>query len=198
MFTGLVEATTAVIGIAPRAEGAALRLRPAPALGQLAPGDSLAVNGCCLTVTRQTAGELKFDVLLETLRRTNLGALEPGSVVNLERSLRADSRLGGHFVQGHVDTTAALRERREANGDLYLRIELPPESAGYVAFKGSISLNGVSLTVAEVLPDSFAVWIIPHTRQHTNLDALRPGGRINVEFDILAKYVERLTSVRAA
>jgi len=196
MFTGLVEATTEVIDVSPRAEGATLRLRPVPALADLAPGDSLAVNGCCLTVTHGTADELAFDVLLESLRRTNLGQLASGSVVNLERSLRADARLGGHFVQGHVDAAAALRERREMDGDLFLRVALPADSAAYVAFKGSIALNGVSLTIAEVHPDSLAVWIIPHTRQHTNLDTLRPGDLLNVEFDILAKYVERITSLR--
>lgn len=192
MFTGLIEATTEVIGQNPRADGATLRLRAVPSISDLALGDSLAVNGCCLTVTQQSAGELEFDVLHESLRRTNLGSLIAGDRVNLERSLRADARLGGHFVQGHIDTTAALLERQEAKGDLYLRVELPAASAAYVAFKGSIALNGVSLTVAEVTADSFAVWIIPHTRQHTNLDSLHPGNRLNLEFDILAKYVERI------
>ena len=191
MFTGLVEATTEVIALNPRAEGATLRLRSVEALAGLELGDSLAVNGCCLTVTQLAPEEWHFDLLHETLRRTHLGQLAPGHRVNLERSLRADSRLGGHFVQGHVDQVARLRERQEKAGDLFLRFELAPENARYVAFKGSIAINGVSLTVAEVTADSFAVWIIPHTRAATNLDALRESDSVNLEFDILAKYVER-------
>lgn len=195
MFTGLIEATTEVIGQTPRADGVTLRLRAVPALNDLALGDSLAVNGCCLTVTKSKVGEWEFDVLLESLQRTNLGELNPDSRVNLERSLRADSRLGGHFVQGHVDHVGKVLERKEAAGDLFLRFELPSASAGYVAFKGSIAINGVSLTVAEVTIDSFAVWIIPHTRQETNLDALQVGNSVNLEFDILAKYIERRLAV---
>lgn len=161
-------------------------------------GESVAVNGCCLTVSAQRDKQLMFDLLEETLDRTNLGQLKPGDRVNLERALRLDGRLGGHFVQGHVDCTAEVVKVSEQKPDLRLDITLPPEFARYVAFKGSIAVNGVSLTVSELGENSFAVWIIPHTLQNTNLRKLHEGDPVNLEFDVLAKYVDRLFRADAA
>lgn len=155
-------------------------------------GESVAVNGCCLTVTAHREKQLMFDILEESLNRTNLGRLKPGSPVNLERALRVDGRLGGHFVQGHIDGAAEVLEIEEAGADVRLDLALPLEFARYVVFKGSIAVNGVSLTVAALQPDRFSVWIIPHTLENTNLGDLQTGDLVNLEFDVLAKYVERL------
>jgi riboflavin synthase len=139
--------------------------------------------------------QVTFDLLEETVARTNLGVLKPDSVVNLERALVADARLGGHFVQGHIDCTASIIDFAES--DSRLEIALPEDRARYVAEKGSIAVNGISLTIAEVKPASFVTWIIPHTRRHTNLNNARSGDVVNLEFDILAKYVERMLAARA-
>jgi riboflavin synthase len=157
-------------------------------------GDSVAVNGCCLTITEIGEDNLTFDLLAETIARTNLHDLKSESAVNLEPALLATGRLGGHFVQGHVDCTVRVLGIAKREADYRLEVELPAEFARYAAFKGSIALNGVSLTIAELLPASLAVWIIPHTRQHTNLGLLQPGHILNVEFDLIAKYVERMLS----
>jgi riboflavin synthase len=159
-------------------------------------GESVAVNGCCLTVTAHREGQVMFDLLAESLERTNFGRLKPGSAVNLERALRVDGRLGGHFVQGHIDCTAEVVGLEEKGPDLRLDIAVPPAFARYVVFKGSIAINGVSLTVAAVKDDRFSVWIIPHTLENTNLGDLERGDFVNLEFDILAKYVERLLAAR--
>jgi len=159
-------------------------------------GDSIAVNGCCLTVTSHGKGSISFDLLEETLHCTNLKGLRPGGGVNLERALAADGRLGGHFVQGHVDTTTTLRAATPKGGDLRLDFDMPPDFARYVAHKGSVAINGVSLTVAEIGADSFTIWIIPHTRKATNLGSLAAGDAVNFECDILAKYAERLLAPR--
>jgi riboflavin synthase len=159
-------------------------------------GDSVAVNGCCLTVTACDGEALAFDLLGETLDRTNLGDLAPGAPVNLERALAAHARLGGHFVQGHIDTTGRVLAFEPVGADHRLEIALPAEFARYVAFKGSIAIDGISLTVAEVGVESFVVWIIPHTLAVTNLRAKKPGEAVNLEFDLLAKYVERILATR--
>jgi riboflavin synthase len=159
-------------------------------------GDSIAINGCCLTVASHDGHRLTFDVLQESLDRTNLEKLRTESRVNLELALSAGARLGGHFVQGHVDCAGPILALDEKGSDLRLEIELPPEFAQYVAYKGSIAVNGISLTVAEVSPKSFAVWIIPHTRAQTNLATARCGDLVNLEFDLLAKYVERMLDRR--
>ena len=190
MFTGLVEALGRVRVLETRGQGARLMIET-PLAAELAPGESLAVNGCCLTVTQREEGVVSFDLLGETLARTNLGALAGGSRVNLERALRADGRFGGHFVQGHIDTPATALSSEPAGGDLHLRIELPGAGARYFVEKGSIAVNGVSLTVAELASDSFTLWIIPHTLQETNLGDLKAGDRVNLEYDLLAKYAER-------
>jgi riboflavin synthase len=152
------------------------------------------VNGCCLTLSAHRGEELSFDLLEETLDRTNLKMLRHDNPVNLECSLPANGRLGGHFVQGHVDCAARILAFEQSGGEHRLEVELPAEFAHYVASKGSIAVNGISLTVAKVLAERFVVWIIPHTKHHTNLDYAEVGDSLNLEFDILAKYVERMLS----
>lgn len=192
MFTGIVEETGEVAALDRSAGGARLTVKASLVTGDLQPGDSIAVNGCCLTATTQQAGILAFDLLDETLQRTNLGSLSPGSLVNLERALAANARLGGHFVQGHIDCAAPVIAFEKSGADHRLEIALPREFARYTAFKGSIAVNGVSLTVAELKAESFVIWLIPHTLEITNLGALQAGGLVNLEFDMLAKYVERI------
>ena len=192
MFTGLIEEVGAVVALRAARQATELELIALRLAEQVRIGDSVSVNGCCLTVARRDGDKLSFDVLNESLDRTNLGDLRPQSPVNLELALATGARLGGHFVQGHVDCAAPILAVEEKNADLRLEIELPPQFAQYVAFKGSIAVNGISLTVAEVSPKSFAVWIIPHTRSQTNLADAKPGDLVNLEFDLLAKYVERM------
>lgn len=194
MFTGLVEQTGSVRAIDATDRGTQLRIAAAALAPHVHNGDSIAVNGCCLTVTSQSATNITFDLLEETLARTNLRDLQCDSVVNLERALTADGRIGGHFVQGHIDCTAAVRSFERSGADYRLEVELPSTFAQYTVHKGSIALNGISLTIAELLADSFVVWIIPHTFQHTNLQTVRAGVLLNVEFDLLAKYVERIVT----
>ena len=190
MFTGLVEAIGSVRALEGRGDASRLILETSLA-PELAPGESLAVNGCCLTVTSKEDGVASFDLLGETLARTNLGALGAGSRVNLERSLRADGRFGGHFVQGHVDTTAEVISAERQGADLNLVIRIPEGGGLYFIEKGSIAVNGVSLTVASLDEDRFGLWIIPHTLQETNLGDLKSGDRVNLEYDMLAKYAAR-------
>ena len=192
MFTGLIEEVGSVLGIHATDRGTRLQV-VAPRLAEkIQIGDSIAVNGCCLTVAAHRAEQLAFDLLAETLDRTNLKALRQESRVNLERALAADGRLGGHFVQGHVDCTARILALEKNGADHRLEIELPAEFAHYIAHKGSIAVNGISLTVAELSENSFAVWIIPHTRSQTNLDTARADDLVNLEFDLIAKYLERM------
>jgi riboflavin synthase len=189
MFTGLIEATGKVISLSRSARGAALRLE-APLEG-LGVGDSVAVNGVCQTVARIDQAGISCDVLPETLRVTNLGLLRPGETVNLERALRPGDRLGGHFVNGHVDGMG--RVVRVIRAPLGLEIEVPRELGRYIVPKGPIAVDGISLTVGPNMPAGlFSVFIIPHTWNHTNLRSAVPGRKVNIEIDILAKYVERL------
>ena len=196
MFTGLVEE----IGLCEdlqRSAGSARLLIQAPGIScGVKIGDSISVNGCCLTAISIRDGIMTFDLLDETLQRTNLQDLIPGKKVNLERSLLADGRLGGHFVQGHVDATIPVVAILQQGSDLRIDFKVPPEFAAYVAYKGSVAINGVSLTIAEVTADSFAVWIIPHTASHTNLGDLREGDLVNLECDMLAKYAARIMQMR--
>lgn len=198
MFTGLVEETGTVASLDRRPAGGQLRVKASLVLEGIRTGDSVAVNGCCLTVasTPLVDGILAFDLLEETLLKTNLGDLAPGSVVNLERALAVGARLGGHFVQGHIDGATVVRSFEAQGADHRLEIVLPTEFARYVAYKGSIAIDGISLTVAEVSESSFTVWLIPHTLEVTNLRHLAAGKRVNIEYDLLAKYVERLVAVR--
>jgi riboflavin synthase len=192
MFTGLIEEFGSVVALEANDRGCRLQIA-APRLSEkIKIGDSIAVNGCCLTVAACRGDQLTFDLLDETLGRTNLKTLRPGSPVNLERALAADGRLGGHFVQGHVDCAARIMALDENGSDLRMEIALPAEFAHYVAFKGSIAVNGISLTVAALSPVSFTVWIIPHTKAETNLGAARAGDLVNLEFDLIAKYLERM------
>ncbi len=193
MFTGLVEETGRLARIDHRDDGGArLTIEASGISGAVTLGDSVSVNGCCLTVTLHDAAEMAFDLLGETLRRTNLGSLPVGGIVNLERSLKADGRLGGHFVQGHIDTTIAVKSATRHGHDLCLDLEMPTEFAPYIAFKGSVALNGTSLTVADLGSDTFRVWIIPHTASATNLGTLAAADMVNLECDILAKYAARI------
>ena len=194
MFTGLVEAIGEVTEVKPVAGGFRLRLT-APLATELANGDSVAVNGVCLTVVATDPQGVHFDVSPETARVTTLGALRRGSIVNLERPLRADARLGGHFVQGHVDATAAVEDVRQDGESYWLTIVFAPELGSYIVRKGSVAVNGVSLTVAGVDERRFDVQIIPYTWTHTNFHALRAGDTVNLECDILGKYVARAIEV---
>src|SRR5262245_38135419 len=196
MFTGLIEEVGTVEAVRAGDRGTELQIAASRTAKNVNPGESVAVNGCCLTLTSCRSDFLTFDLLEETIARTNLGDLRQDSPVNLERALRADGRVGGHFVQGHVDGVAAIVGFAAKGADFRLEIELPENSGHYVASKSSIALNGISLTVADVLPTSFVVWIIPYTKRHTNLDRATTGDLVNLEFDILAKYVERMVTRR--
>jgi riboflavin synthase len=194
MFTGIVEGTGTVVALTPSGSGDGARLEvdaPWPA-GELAVGDSVAVDGCCLTVVARTPGGFAADLVAETLRRTALGRLARGARVNLERPLALGGRLGGHLVQGHVDGVGRVLERRSAGESTELRVELPEDLARYVVEKGSIAVDGVSLTVAAVGPDWFAVALVPHTLAATTLGERGPGDPVHLEVDVVAKYVERL------
>jgi len=192
MFTGLIEEIGTVLWIRATDRGTQLQVSAPHISEEVRKGDSIAVNGCCLTVKARRADQLTFDLLEETLDCTNLRAVRRDSRVNLERSLAANSLLGGHFVQGHIDCAVRVLACEETGADQRLEIELPAEFAHYVADKGSVAVNGISLTVAAVLPASFAVWVIPHTKRHTNLEAIATGDQLNIEFDLIAKYVERM------
>jgi riboflavin synthase len=198
MFTGIIEEVGRVRWIRATDGGTQLQVTAPMVAADLQAGDSVAVNGCCLTTTTIGHDHLTFDLLEETLARTNLRALRPESPVNLERALAATGRLGGHFVQGHIDATARVLSFNPSGADQRLEIELQADFARYAAAKGSVALNGVSLTIAELLPESFVVWIIPHTRRQTNFESLQPNDILNVEFDIIAKYVERMLAPRLA
>jgi riboflavin synthase len=192
MFTGLIEEVGSVIGMRAKGKGTQLQIGAPHMAKKIRTGDSVAVNGCCLTVSAHDGEQLSFDLLEETLNRTNLRTLRHNTRVNLERALTAQGRLGGHFVQGHIDCELPILAFDKITADFRLEVELPREFARYVACKGSIALNGISLTVADIFPKSFVVWIIPYTKQHTNLDVAQIGDLVNLEFDILAKYVERM------
>ena len=190
MFTGLVEAVGEIASLEPMPPG--IRMRVQTTLGaELVPGDSLAVNGVCLTVVSADKTGIQADVSPETARVTTLGTARCGTIVNLERPLRADGRLGGHFVQGHVDATAAIDEIREDGESRWMTVRFPSELASYIVRKGSIAVNGVSLTVAGVDDHRFGVQVIPYTWAHTNFHALKAGDAVNLECDVLAKYVAR-------
>jgi len=195
MFTGLIEDVGRVLAARTAEHATQLQITAPRTAKQVRAGQSIAVNGCCLTLTSRRRDRLTFDLLQETIVRTNLRDLRPTSRVNLERALRANGRLGGHFVQGHVDCVSRIMALDKKGADFRLEIELPRVFAPYVASKGSIAVNGISLTVADVLRKSFVVWIIPYTKHHTNLDRAIPGDLINLEFDILAKYVERMVAL---
>jgi riboflavin synthase len=193
MFTGIVEGVGIVKSLEEQEESWLLQLDLPFSSGEgLDAGASLAVNGCCLTLREDGSSDGAFDLLDETLNRTNLGELKPGDRVNLERSLRADGRLGGHFVTGHIDGMGIIEVFEERGKNLYLQVKVDEVSAKYLVDKGCVAVDGCSLTVCEVTDNSFAVWLIPHTLDKTNLKARKAGDRLNIEFDLLAKYVERI------
>jgi riboflavin synthase len=185
-FTGLVQD----LGTVDAAEGGRLRVRTTLA-GELSEGDSIAVNGVCLTATAVEDGAFAADVMEETFRRSSLGHAAPGGRVNLELPLRAADRLGGHVVQGHVDGVGTVRSVREEGFARIVEIAAPPEVLRYVVEKGSIAVDGISLTVAALDADAFSVSLIPETVERTTLGGAEPGGEVNLEVDVLAKYVER-------
>jgi len=198
MFTGLVESLGRIVDVTRAAGGLRLVVR-ADQVSELTPGESVAVNGVCLTVVEAAAQGVAFDVSPETARVTTLGALEPGALVNLERSLKADARVGGHFVQGHVDATGRIEDLRQEGDSRRLTVGVPAELMPLFVHKGSVAVDGVSLTVAS-LDDArhrFDVQLIPFTWQHTKFSASRTGDPVNVECDILGKYVARALDLRA-
>ena len=198
MFTGIIEAIGEVVRVT-KSPPSNFRLEVSTMLAsQLQIGESLANNGVCLTVVAKKPGAVEFDLLAETALRTNLSELGVGSLVNLERPMQAVSRFDGHIVQGHVDATAIIMTIEGLGQDHRIEIALPDAFQPYIVFKGSIAVNGISLTVAEVRERSFVVWIIPHTWDRTNLHSLAPGSRVNLEFDVVAKYVERMLRTSGA
>ena len=196
MFTGIVEETGRVVAFTQLAAAWRLEIAAETALGGVALGDSISVNGCCLTVVAFDESHLGFDVLEETRRLTNFAALAAGAPVNLERSLRFDGKVGGHFVTGHVDGQGLIEVLETRGKDTYLKVRAPAGCGRYLIHKGSIALDGMSLTVAEVDGDSFAVWLIPTTLALTNVRSRAVGQTVNLEFDLLGKYVEKLLNIR--
>jgi riboflavin synthase len=195
MFTGIVEETGRVIAVRPGDDAIELLVSARVCGRGIKTGDSLAVNGCCLTVEQiKPRGKdklLRFALLQESWRRTNLQFVTPGASVNLERALRVEDRLGGHFVTGHVDGVGRIRRLEQKGKDYVLEIAAPADIMRYIVFKGSIAVDGISLTVAAVRRKSFDVWIIPHTREVTALNERKVGSAVNLETDLLGKYVER-------
>jgi len=195
MFTGLIEDLGELVELETNELGARLKIRSVLA-AQLSEGDSVAVNGVCLTATEIDAATFSADAMNETLSRSSLGAAEPGSALNLELPVRANGHLGGHIVQGHVDGVGTISATRDDGIALVVTVSAAPELLRYVAEKGSIAVDGVSLTVARVDDEGFDVWLIPETTQRTNLGGAATGRTVNLEVDILAKYVERLLSTK--
>lgn len=196
MFSGIIEETGRLESLEPGKAAWRMRVSAERAAEGTAQGDSVAVNGCCLTVVGREPGRLVFDVLEETLRLTHFPELKPGARINLERSLAVGDRIGGHFLSGHVDGMGEIQVLEKRGQDHYLRVVGPAGSGRHLVHKGSIAVDGISLTVAETVADSFAVWLIPHTLAATDLSEKRPGDLVNLEFDLLGKYVEKLLAAR--
>lgn len=196
MFTGLVEAMGEVVAVRSRPPGVRLVLRNAEIARDASLGDSISVNGCCLTVVERSSEAFSFDAGEETLSRTNLGRLAEGSSVNLERSLQLGDRLGGHLVTGHIDAVGLLDERQDDEDWSKFWFRVPKQLTRQMASKGSVAVDGISLTLVDVEDERFSVALIPHTLQVTTLGKLRVGGEVNIETDLLAKYVERQLSFR--
>jgi riboflavin synthase len=200
MFTGIVEETGVVKRINPTTKSIRLTVQSRLCARDTKTGGSIAVNGCCLTVVRKSGSApsklLEFDLLRETWERTNLQFVKPGSAVNLERSLRADDRMGGHFVTGHIDGTGQITRWEKAGSDWVLDVSAPADIMRYLVFKGAVAIDGISLTVAAVTRKGFRIWIIPHTYEVTALRERAAGDMVNLEADILGKYVEKFLSLR--
>ena len=194
MFTGIVEE----VGRVEAVDDGELTIAAAEVLQELAVSDSICVNGVCLTVTETSARAFSLDVVPETLRRSNLGALTPGNGVNLERSLTPNGRMGGHIVQGHVDGTASVTSIEPDGEAIIMHFSAHPDVMRYVVEKGFICVDGTSLTIVDCGDTSFSITLIPYTRENTIFGSRRPGDKVNIEVDILAKYVERLLAARDA
>ena len=193
MFTGIVRERGHVVAVDGGADGIQLTLEAPATAAEVAIGDSVSISGCCLTVTSVVDGRMRFEAVPETLRRTSLGALRAGDDVNLERALRAGEPLGGHYVQGHVDGVGRVRSVKPEGDGSRIWIDVGAELLRYLVEKGSVAVEGVSLTVAELDDDGFAVALVPHTLAATTLGGYERGREVNLEADVLAKYVERLT-----
>jgi len=192
MFTGIIRERGRVAAVERGGEGVRLQLEAPRTAGQVAVGDSVSVNGVCLTATVVDDGALSFDAVPETIRRSSLGRLEPGDEVNLEPALRVGDPLGGHYVQGHVDGVGRVRSVESEGEDVRVWVDAVPELLRYLVEKGSVTVEGVALTVTEVDEGGFAVALVPHTLAETTLASLAAGDPVNLEVDVLAKYVERL------
>jgi riboflavin synthase len=196
MFTGIIEELGDVVALEDQGDAIRLTVHGPLVTSDASEGDSIAVNGCCLTVVESTDGTFTADVMRETLAKTSLGAFEPGTPVNLERAFTPSTRLGGHIVQGHVDGTGTVVSRTPSTHWEVVEVSLPPELERYLVPKGSITVDGISLTVVEVLGESFTVSLIPETLARTTLGSRQPGDRVNLEVDVLAKHVEKLLQSR--
>jgi len=196
MFTGLVEEKGKLVKRTPAGLGFNFTFAASKVMKDLEIGSSISVNGCCLTVVTMQNNTFSVDAIEETLKKTNLGKLNEGDEVNLERPLKADERLGGHFVLGHVDTTGEVVKVDELTNSHFMRISFPPEFSKYLIYVGSVAIDGVSMTVAELKNNEFGIGIIPHTWQETIFASRKPGDKVNLEFDVLGKYVERIMENR--
>jgi riboflavin synthase len=192
VFTGIVKERGRLVGRDGGADGVRLEVEAPETAAAAAVGDSIALDGCCLTATQVSDGRMTFDAVPETIRRSTLGRLSPGAELNVEPALRAGEPLGGHYVQGHVDAVGRVAAAEPEGDGRRLRIEAPPELLRYCVEKGSVAVNGVSLTIAALDRATFDVALVPHTLAATTLDGIRPGDEVNLEADVLAKYVERL------
>ena len=192
MFTGIIEEVGHIVAIEDSGEFRTLRVEAGAVLDGIKAGASISVNGVCLTVRTYSAGSFTADLSRETLERTSLNSLHAGTVVNLERPMRADGRFGGHIVQGHVDGVGKIRSFDRDGDNWNLRVEFPESAARYIVHKGSIAIDGISLTVASLKTPVLEVAIIPHTFENTNLRHAQAGDTVNLEFDVIAKYVERM------
>jgi len=194
MFTGLVEEKGKLLSKIPTGDGFQFEVGASLVLSDLTIGNSIAVNGCCLTVVKRTENSFFVDTIEETLNKTNLGVLKQGDLVNLERPLKADARLGGHFVLGHIDTVGRVELIKELSNSHWMKISYPEKFKHLLIFVGSISIDGVSMTVAQLEGNTFSVGIIPHTWRETIFSEKKVGDTVNLEFDVLGKYVERIMS----
>jgi riboflavin synthase len=192
MFTGLVEEKGTMVKKEKTGEGYRIYFNGSKVTSDLSVGNSIAVNGCCLTVVSLEDNLFSVDVIEETLKKTNLGSLVEGSKINLERPLQADARLGGHFVLGHIDTTGKIEEVKELSNSHYVTISFNDNFKKYLIYVGSVAIDGVSMTVADLKDNKFSVGVIPHTWEETVFSEKKPGDTVNLEFDVLGKYVERI------
>lgn len=197
MFTGLVEERGRLLRKIIMGEGCRLEIKAGIVLQDLRIGSSISVNGCCLTVVEKQGSSFFVDVIEETLKKTNLGTLKISGGLNLERPLKTDDRLGGHFVLGHIDTTGIIAELKELSNSHFMKINFPGEFRKYLIYVGSVAIDGVSMTVAELTENSFSVGIIPHTWKETIFSEKKRGDSVNLEFDVLGKYVERIMAEKS-